>query len=359
VSRASGSGTILACISSIFGLLLTAAPALASAEPPRGDPAARLLPSEHASDTWDLTVELDGGYWVVAQATISKLGPGDRTGAVVGHVLGPDGRSHEFHKVRRDGAWHLSADRRRLDLGPIVFDQSVRPVRFHVDKKRVDLDLEIDLGAARAWSEAFTGPEYGFDLLALGAPVHGTLQLRGDALLEVSGRATLTHRWMNGLEASLVRRRVELFGFHGAAGLYFSEVTTPSGEPRRWLVVGRDGRMAEAGQGIEARFHPEGSGPPTAAAPARLEIAAGTDSGRVDLGRIVLRDEPLSRAPWFARWWLTRLTRPRFVWSQAAFDFNVRDPAGSGNLRLAGRGLVEVGRFDARAGVPADSWGER
>jgi len=343
----------------ISGLLLAARPALATAEPPRGDPAARLLPSEHASDTWDLTIELDGGYWVVAQATISKLGPGDRTGAVVGHVLGPDGRSHEFHKVRRDGAWKLSADHRRLDLGPIVFDQSVRPVRFHVDKKRVDLDLQIDLGTDFAWSDAFTGSEYGLDLLALAAPVSGRLQLRGDAPRAVSGRATVTHRWMSALEASLVQRRVELFGFHGGSGLYFSEVTPPSGEPRRWLVVGRNGRMAEAGVGIEARFRPDGSSADGAGAAAGLEIAAGEDSGRATLGRIVLRDEPLSRAPWFARWWLTRLTRPRFVWSEAAFDFSVRDPAGRGNLRLAGTGLVEVGRFDPRSRVPADSWGER
>jgi len=343
----------------VSALLLTAGGALAAAEPPRGDPAARLLQSKHASDTWDLTIELDGGYWVVAQATISKLGPGDRTGAVVGHVIGPDGRAHEFHKVRRDGAWKLSADRRRLDLGPIVFDQSVRPARFQVGKKRVDLDLQIDLGPDRAWSEAFTGPEYGLDLLALAAPVHGSLQLRGDAAREVSGRAILTHRWMNALEASLVQRRVELFGFHGATGLYFSEVTPPGGDPRRWLVVGRDGRMAEVGAGIEARFRPAGSDAERSGAPAGLEIAAGGDSGRATLGPVVLRDEPLSRAPWFARWWLTRLTRPRFVWSEAAFDFRVRDPAGSGNLRLAGTGLVEVGRFDPKARVPADSWGER
>jgi hypothetical protein len=336
------------------GLALAPGSGRSSAEPARGDPAARLLAAEHASDVWDLTVELSDGHWVVAQATINNLGPSDRTGAVVGHVVGPDGAAHEFHKVRRAGAWELSADRRGIDLGAIRFDQSGGRARLHVDKKRVDLDLEIDLGGGPAWSDSLTGPQSGFDLLALAAPVRGTLELENEPAREVSGRAALTHRWMSALENELVDRRVELFALEGAGGLYLHELTTAAGETRRWLVVAREGRIVESTAEVRVEALPNADG--------GLTIDSILGSGRIAAQSVLLRDEPLERAPWLVRWWLGRLTWPRFVWSAAPFDFVARDRNGEGPLRLSGRGLVNVSRFDVGGSdstALGDVWGSR
>ena len=321
-------------------------------EPVRGDPAARLPSSEHASDVWDLTVALDDGHWIVAQITISNLGPGDRTGAAVGHVLAPGGETHEFHKLRSGGGWQLSPDRRRIDLDSIIFDQSGNPARFYVSKKRLDLDLWIDLSGERAWSPALTGEAYGFDLLAMAAKVRGTFRLPG--ALEprsVHGRAILTHRWMDALEARWVEQRVELFGLEDGAGLYLTEVTAPGGESRRWLVVGREGRIIESTDRVE--LDPAGTG--------SLTISSASATGRLGIDRELLRDEPLLRAPWLARWWVGRLTRPRFVWTSAPFELTVAGAHAEG-LRLAGRGLLGVARFDAGEVPPAnpsDLWGVR
>jgi hypothetical protein len=340
----------------LASLALPAAGAAHAGErPPRADPAARLLPFEQASDVWDLTVLLERGHWIVAQATISNLGPGDRTAAVVGHVIDPEGGTHEFHKIRREGAWQLSADRRRLDLDAILFDQADDAARFYVSKKRVDLDLRIDLSGEQAWPEAADGGDAGFDLLALAAPVEGTLQLRGAEALSVRGRAFLTHRWMPDLEAQRVARRVELFAIGSGVGLYFVEVTPPAGKVRRWLVAGRDGRIWRRSDAVEVRYASgrDGDG---------LHLEGPGISGRAGLDRILLRDEPLSRAPWLARWWYGRHTRPRFVWSAAPFEFTVHGLGAEETLRISGHGLVEVARFDPGGATPSEEkagWGER
>ena len=149
-------------------------------------------------------------------------------------------------------------------------------------------------------------------------------------------------------------RRVELFAFQGDTGLYFTELASAGRPARRWLVVGREGRILASHEDVEASFR-SGEG---VRGPDRLEIDSPVALGSAELARVVLRDEPLSRAPWLVRVWLERLTRPRFVWSAAPFEFTVRDPAGGGKLRLAGKGLVDVARFDAGGLLPAIRWGE-
>ncbi|MBW2315092.1 MAG: hypothetical protein JRH10_12940 [Deltaproteobacteria bacterium] len=344
----------------LLGLWVAPANVSASGASRPGDPAARLLGAEHASDVWDLTVALDDGHWVIAQVTISNVGPGDRTGAIVGHVLAPDGTSHEFHKVRTQGGWTLSPDRRRIDLDSIIFDQRGAPkdpARFYVGKKRVHLDLFVDLSGDRVASAGLAGGVYGLDLLALAAPVRGTLQLGEDApTRSVTGRAILTHRWMDSLESRWVERRVEFFGLENGTGVYLSDVTAPDGEAHRWLVVGRDGRIVESTEQVE--LDPVGAG--------GLAIRAASATGRVGASRELLRDEPLARAPWLARLFVGRLTRPRFIWSSAPFDFTVGRPEAGGSS-LAGRGLLGVSRFDATGfdatdqapARPSDLWSVR
>jgi hypothetical protein len=335
--------------------LLLAGVAHAAAEPARGDPAARLLPTEQASDTWDLTVRTDEGCWIVAQTTISNIGPGDNTAAIVGHVIDPEGGTHAFTKVRRDGDWELSKDRRRFDLGSIVFDQSGPTTILHVDKKRVDMDLRIDLSGQPAWSEALDPGDGGFDLLALAAPVAGTMKLGEDQeAFAVQGRAFLTHRWKSLLEARTVKRRVELFAFEKGVGVYFVERTDPSGASRRWLVTGRDGRIWNERDGVEVRYSVRAQG-------GSLSLASPDLSGSATLDGILLRDEPLQRAPLLARWWYGRVMRPRFVWSAAPFEFRLQDPEGGEDLRISGQGLVDVSRFDpGRAKQDEETeWGER
>jgi len=324
-----------------------------AAEPPRGDPAARLLPFEKASDVWDLTVRTDDGHWIVARATISNLGPGDGTGAVVGHVIDPDGVTHEFHKVRRPGAWTLSRDRRRLDLDAILFDQSGTETRLYVGKKRVHMDLRLGLAGEPVWSEAVDPRDGGFDLLALAVPVAGTLELEGQAERSVTGRAFLTHRWMPVLEAEAVERRIELFAFDAGVGVYFVERTAPSGETARWLVAGRDGRVWHEREAVETRYSMRAEG-------GSLSLASPGLSGSATLEGVLLRDEPLQRVPRVARWWYGRVMRPRFVWSAAPFEFHLQDPEGR-QLRIAGRGLVDVARFDPGRGTQDEDadWGER
>jgi len=364
----------VACLALAAPLVLAGALAAAAAAQERGDPAARMPAAEHASEVWELTLALDDGHWIVAQATVHNLGPEDGTGGVSGHVIEPDGRAHEFHKFQRRGGWTLSEDRRALDFGAIVLDQRGAHVRLHVDKRRVDFDLRFPVEGGPAWSEALTGPSYAFDLLALAAPVSGVLQIEDGPVKRVSGRAVLTHRWMSALEPSLVGRRVELFGMGEAGGVYLQELTTPAGETRRWLVAAQGGRILGSAGDVRVAEAPAGSG---------LVIESSFGSGRIGPQSVLLRDEPLQRVPWLLRWWLERLTRPRFVWSAAPFEFVAEGPGEEAALRVSGRGLVNVARFDPQgeegqgeegrgeegaeaeegggpaAAAPADPWGER
>lgn len=344
-----------------------AAPAPASEAPARGDPAARLPEGSHASDVWDLTVALSDGHWVVAQTNVGNLGPAGRSGAIVGHVVDPAGGTHEFHKVRRGGQWALSPDGRRIDLDAIVFDQRAPDgeARFYVGKKDVHLDLWIALAGEPAWSDAFAGDagsgtdRWHLDLLALAAPVRGTLQLGDGPEHEVTGRAVLTHRWMTAVESRFVGQRLELFALDGDTGLYLSELETPDGASRRWLVVGQGGRILGESGSVRVWAEPDSA----AGGSGGMRIESATVTGRVEAPRVLLRDEPLARAPWLARWWLGRLSRPRFTWSAAPFEFTVRGADGQ-PLRLAGRGLLDVARFGAEVasgavGSVGGGWGER
>jgi hypothetical protein len=219
------------------------------------------------------------------------------------------------------------------------------------------MELRIGLGGGRAWPEALTaaqGAEHGFDLLALAAPVAGSLRVGERPPAQVTGRAILTHRWASVLEADLMQRRVELFAFRGDAGLYFTELSPAGGPPRRWLVLGQGGRILASHEDVEASFGPGRE----AGGPDRLRIDSPSARGGAELARVLLRDEPLARAPWLIRAWIGQRTRPRFVWSAAPFAFTVREPGGRERI-LSGNGLVDVARFDAGGPLPATSWGER
>ena len=333
----------------VFGVAMTVAAAALPETPERGDPAARLPDSAVSSDIWEIVVRLDSGGWIFLQATVTNAGISDLDAAVVGHVVDSEGTAHEFHKIRREGQWRLSEDRRGIDLGSIALDLRQPTAQIRVDKSRVVLALEIERAAEPAWSDALTGSAYGFDLLAAGAPARGTLWLEGMGTpASVREHAALTHRWLGAYESSLIRRRTEFFALDDRGALYYTEVTTANGETRRWLVAQKDGKTAH--RSTEVTLEPSGSaGLAFAGGPLRIE-APGV-SGRIDRPRVLLRDEPIARIPWLVRWFVSPRATSRSEWRAAPFELTLHDAKGS-DLTLSGTGVITVAQFGTDASAP-------
>jgi len=102
-----------------FGLLLLTSLLVSTqsmADIARGNPAARLLSSESASEHWEFTARFDSGHYFFAEFLITNIGPGERNAAAIGYIIDPGGTPHRFTNGRRNGHWNLSPDHLSLHL---------------------------------------------------------------------------------------------------------------------------------------------------------------------------------------------------------------------------------------------------
>lgn len=312
--------------------------------------AARLGGKDQSSEYWDLTASFVSGHRLFARFSISNEGPGDRTAYAIGQVVFPDGSITPFQNGRLEDDWELSDDRLRMQVGSSVLDLHGPARHFEVDKNKkgvkIFLDFEPQTGrAARRWSGA--PPGLNVELLVLGAPVRGSLWVRdrmGEeaAPVPLSGRATLSHSWMDESEFSLARRRIDvhlLAPADGSVRAWLLELLPKQGEARCWMVARRpDGGLLESD-----RFCMTGSGRSPAGSerypvPASLVVAGEDLEGRVALGRMQVEHDPLSLAPRPFRWLLSFRADPLQIWLDAGLELRW---AGAGDpLPLAGEGLV-------------------
>ena len=135
----------------------------------------------------------------------------------------------------RPGRW-LKIGGSRLDLtGP--------ELRIDIDKKKRGIQIHLKMQPPARASAGPELPETSVDVLAVAAPIEGTVWFTGMAEPQsVRGRAGITHTWMDPRESERFLRRIDFFGRDGGLALYLGEALAPDGRSTAVLSVERDGK---------------------------------------------------------------------------------------------------------------------
>lgn len=295
----------------------------------RANPAARLLTNEFASEHWEFTARFDSGHFVFVHFFITNIGWGDRNAVVVGHVLTPDGLTHQFDNSRRESNWKLSSDRLRFEIGPHTLDLHEPQYRLQVNKKSLRLDLRFQVETPITWPETLQQSGYTLDLLAVAVPVKGTLWLKGmETSLTVQGALAATHSWMQESSSSVMVRRLEFFTLQTDFPLYSVDLLTPSGAPLRWLVVKQQEEQSLTADAFtlrvaqEVQLQKEGH----YAIPGELHLMSKQLNGQITLERLVVRYDPFAKLPGPLRFLASTILNlnPLQVWTVSPFAIIVQ-----------------------------------
>jgi hypothetical protein len=325
--------------------LLLVATAAASEE--RVDASARMSTAGSASEYWDLTALFDSGHRVVARFLITNEGPGNHSAVAVGHVVLPDGQAVKFRNGRRRERWKLDEKRSRIDIGSSLLDLQGPTRIFEYDSEKRGLKIRFTIEADETIRRAgAAGPGgYQVDLLDLAARAEGTLWTRGmEAPIALSGRAALTHTWMDESEARLALRRFDFVSLEEEAAVLFYDLTTSGGKRLSWLAIEKAGQILyESGDlGVSLRGVLPQWDEPRYPLPAVLQLHNSEMDARIELGRILVQHAPLEDLPQPLQFLLSFRTRPKRVWTNSPFEVKVNPGSDRSYLRVRGTGIVSV-----------------
>ncbi len=313
------------------------------------DASARLPEGPGASEQWDVIAVLDSGHRIFARFLITNLGPGSGNGAVLGHLVFPDGRHFEFRNGRRPSGWELNRDGRELVLGHSRLDLDApmpdgsRGYLLEITKDKIKVHLPIESRSAGAIAPGRLPDGYRSDLLSLGAATRVSFRIPSFMAEPIvsDGRVSMVHTWATGAEEDHVAVRHEVFGFDGERSLYLTDVLTPLGTHRAWARVdtGRPETNSSELPGVTVvgtRPLERGTG---YWLPERLEGRSEQLDIDVDVGRIWLEANPLVVLPPPFRWLIALTTRPHRVWADCDFQVKVR-PSSEPPLVTQGTGVA-------------------
>jgi hypothetical protein len=307
-----------------------------------------------ASEVWELTALLDGGFRVTARFQITNEGPGERNALAFGHVLRPGVAPAPFQNARREGAWRLSPDGRRIEIGSslLVLSDGARHFEVDNDKRRVKVFLDWKQDAeTRAVPGLRAG--YGIDVLQLATPVRGRIQVAEmSAPRAVEGTLTLTRTKMDLAESALVLRRLEVIGAERGRGLYFLDLLDPDGATVSWLWATGPGAQAPPPGDLVVASGGPATGLPGYAVPRRWTLRAPGIEGHLTLGGSILEVDPLAALPSFLRMVYSLRGRPHRSWTDARFDLSLASGAEQAASRWAGDAVAILTFLDRLPPAP-------
>jgi hypothetical protein len=286
---------------------------------------------------------------VTARFLITNAGPGERSGVVVGHVVGPAGEVVKFRNGKAWGQWELTADGLRLEVGDSLLDLRGSPFRLVVDKGRARLDLRFAAaGVGPPPGIPSDVPGQGLELLTVATEVEASIQLRGmHQPIRTRGTGALIHGWAEREEFEGMVRRIDVLGMDENGPFYLVRTDHPDSPPRSWLVRvgGGDGlaSVAEVGTLEDGRV----GGAKPYPVPARLAIDAGGHvRGTVALEPPLLEYDPLEdfSHPW--RWLISLSSKPRRYWSRCRVELVATETAGAAAEPSAADGVAIITYFN-------------
>ena len=296
----------------------------------RGNPAARLLPDEHASEHWNLTARFESGHMLVAEFIITNIGIGERNAAATGYIITPDGKQRRFRNGRLNGDWRLSPDRLQIEVGKSRLDLRGPPYQLRVDKRSAQLDIQIRPNGPPSWSDAFSASGYEIDLLDASATAEGSLWIKGmPEQIAVRGTVALTHSWVTEAVADQIVRRVEFFSLQPDCALYAVNLTSPEGEQTQWVAAKEEGRTTDwtehvsfAQPSFTMTGKASGQGHKGYPVPGSLMLKTPQLAGQIRIATVFLHDDPLDELPSLFRIFISWILnmRPHRAWALSPFE---------------------------------------
>jgi len=325
--------------------LVVAGLGVLGAAPERGDPVSRISQGASASESWDFVASFESKERLFARFLITNEFPGDALGVAVGHFVRADGRVVPFRNGRLPGSWTLGEGGRWLKVGGSRLDLTGPELALDIDKKKRGIQIHLRM---RPGPQASAGPELpdtAVDLLALAAPIEGTVWFTGMAEPQtLRGRAGITHTWMDPRESERVLRRIDFFGHDGALDLYLGEALAPGGRRAQVLSVEQNGKRILNVTEITISHGDEkttelGPGYPV---PRQLVLSAKGISGVIHLNHMLVRHEPLQDLPLPFRFLLSSAAHPQRVWMDSRFEVRIEQGPLSTPLQAQGTGITSV-----------------
>ncbi len=334
-------GRSLGCL---MALVVGVAPLMGIASE-RGTPNSRISSAGSASEYWDIVARFDSNHSLFARFLITNEGPGERTAVATWYLVDPDGMMVPFRNGRRESRWSLSPDGARVEIGSSVLDQrgAVHSLEYDSGKRGIRVHLRFAPGGAVASTDTGPGDQYAIDLLDIGTPVVGDLWLRGmGEPLAVNGSISVTHTWTDTGESDLALRRIEFSSSEQGDGVYLSDLTEPTGDRHRWLVVKRGGEAVFR----TSDFHIEIARPPRwregYPMPESLRISGAGIEGSIVAETPLVEVDPLEDIPQLFRILLSFKMRPRRLWALSSFDVKFRADPNLPAISLHGSGVTTV-----------------
>lgn len=345
-----------------LGLLILAAAAQSPADTYEPSPAAVLPGGKNASEYWDLTIETESGYRVLARFIITNEGPSSQNGIAVGHVVAPDGQTRKFNNGRLKKRWNLSEDGLEIDIGRSKLSLEDDRARLVISKSDVVLDLSFPLNARRTIPPDVSGSRYRIDLLALGASTSGTIQLKGmTSAIDVRGHGWLTHTISPKKEAVVALRRIEVMGSSESAFLYLIDFLAKGGAKSHWLAYLErgcelDGKTPGSScasdlsstRAFELVLN-SGSGSKKSRKksksywiPNTLSLTGDAVQGRIQWGPKFLRHDPLDDLPGPIRFLASFSSAPRREWSESSIQVTIPAKSESTFIQFQGKGVGSI-----------------
>lgn len=323
----------------------------ASPQSPVRGLAARLQAGRQASEVWTFIGRFDGGYALLAELTITNLGPGEQTAAVIGHMIEGDGSAHRFRKARRRGRWTATEDGLRIEIGRIVFDQrALDPedprARLTVDRKRSKLQLDFALPLAPASVFETADGAAGLEIGRLSAPAAGSFWREGFAEpVALRGRLALSHRWSSESEAARETWRIEAVDPDLGMGLWLTAPGPDSQPTLLGLVIDHDTPAPIPVAGITVRRRIDRSPAGDRIGPERIEISGPGLSASLESDEPFLHYEPFEELAAPLRWLVGLELSIRAAWSTAPMTLRRDGNETRPPLERNGTALVAVTRF--------------
>jgi hypothetical protein len=315
------------------------------AAPERGDPVSRITDGPAASEYWDFVASFESRERLFARFMITNEFPGDAVGVAVGHFVAADGTVRPFRNARLSGSWERDPAGRWMQVGGSRLDLRGPELKIDVDKQKRGIQIHLRMRPDAQTSAGPQVPDTSVDVLALSAPIEGTIWFSGmPEPLSVRGRAGITHTWMDPRESERTLRRIDFFGRDGALALYLGEALAPDGRRAQVLSIERDGKRILNVTEITISHGDDkstelGAGYPIAR---QLVLTAKGISGVIHLDRVLVRHEPLQDLPLPFRFLLSSAAHPQRVWMESRFEVRIEQGPSSTTLQAQGTGITSV-----------------
>jgi hypothetical protein len=151
---------------------------------------------------------------------------------------------------------------------------------------------------------------------------------------------------MSRTESDLMQRRIELRSGGSPSELvaiHLIDVTARKGARKRWLVVEEGGEVVSATDRFELVLEGENAasahGYPV---PERLVVRGEGVRGVIEVGRLILKHDPLEVAPQPFRWLLSLRAKPSHLWFESVFELELSGPGGGPRRTIVGSGAISI-----------------